>query len=250
MRVDYDQIAATYDHHRSGGGPGLDALAAAARSCGGGRFLELGAGTGNNTRALLERVPGCVVALEPSREMAAQGRAKGLDARWVRGVGERLPLADGAFDFVYGAYMLHYIRDLAALFGECRRVLRPGGRAAFITVPTDFIEEHPLRGYFPSIPRVDLARFQPLDAVADAMVAAGFRDVTVTVETSPPHPVDAAYVRKVEGRIISTFELLPPGEFEAGLARLKADLARGTLDVAVHRAAATVSGRREAVETP
>ncbi len=242
MDVDYDQISETYDDHRHGGGPCMEALVAAARASGGDCVLELGAGTGNNTAALLDRFPCRLIALEPSRGMAARGRAKGLPVYWLRGVGECIPLANGSVDFIFGAYMLHYIRDLNALFSECRRVLR-GGRAVFVTVPRRFIANHPLRGYFPSLPEVDLARFQPVETVVRAMEEAGFVMVTATVEASPPRPVDAAYVRKIAGKLISTYELLPPGEFESGLKRLKADLARpGKPAVTVHREAVAIAG--------
>lgn len=38
--------------------------------------------------------------------------------------------ADGSFDVVYGANMLHHV-DIAGCLSEVHRVLRPGGRAAF-----------------------------------------------------------------------------------------------------------------------
>jgi len=140
--------------------------------------------------------------------------------------------------------MLHYITDLETVFRECHRVLR-GGSAAFVTAPERFIENHPMRGYFPSLPAVDLARFQPVDTVARAMRSAGFRQVTATIASDEPRRIDAEYVRKIEGRIISTYELLPAGEFEEGLRRLKADVARqGTLNTMVYREAATIQGNR------
>ena len=46
----------------------------------------------------------------------------------VRSRGETLPFASERFDFVSLAYGLRHMNDLNALFGECYRVLRPGGR--------------------------------------------------------------------------------------------------------------------------
>jgi SAM-dependent methyltransferase len=43
---------------------------------------------------------------------------------------EKLPFADGSFDVVYGANVLHH-SDLRAALAEVRRVLKPGGRACF-----------------------------------------------------------------------------------------------------------------------
>ncbi|MFZ5802126.1 MAG: class I SAM-dependent methyltransferase [Candidatus Omnitrophota bacterium] len=40
----------------------------------------------------------------------------------------RLPFADGAFDLIFSHSVIHHCKDLATLFREFRRVLRPGGR--------------------------------------------------------------------------------------------------------------------------
>jgi SAM-dependent methyltransferase len=42
--------------------------------------------------------------------------------------GTHFPVADSSFDGVLFCYVLHHAQDLAALFAEVRRVLRPGGR--------------------------------------------------------------------------------------------------------------------------
>jgi SAM-dependent methyltransferase len=47
----------------------------------------------------------------------------------------------GRFDAVVGFFMLHHIRDLAGCFAGVARLLRPGGRAAFV-------EPNPLNGLY------------------------------------------------------------------------------------------------------
>ena len=54
---------------------------------------------------------------------------------------------------------------------------------------------------------------------------AGFGRTRVGNYKAPPQPIDEAYVRKVSAKFTSTYELIPPKEFEAGLGRLKADVA-------------------------
>jgi SAM-dependent methyltransferase len=44
---------------------------------------------------------------------------------------EALELADGSFDVVYGAGVLHHL-ELRSGFGEIARVLKPQGRAVFV----------------------------------------------------------------------------------------------------------------------
>lgn len=225
MHVDYDRIAHRYDRHRAGGGPYLGVLARLAREAAAGTVLELGAGTGNNTAAFLEAHPCQLSALDPSRRMLARARMKGVAAHWVQGRAEALPFAPGAFGFVFGCYMLHYVRCLRELAAECARILRTGA-VAFVTAPHAFIQSHPMNVYFPSFAAIDLARFPAARVVAQALAEAGFSDGGHTVLRASPEHIDRAYAERVRNRYISTYDLIPADEFEAGLARLDADLAR------------------------
>ena len=49
-------------------------------------------------------------------------------------MGERLPFADGQFDFISMGYGLRHVADLGSLFREFRRVLRPGGVACALEI--------------------------------------------------------------------------------------------------------------------
>jgi ubiquinone/menaquinone biosynthesis C-methylase UbiE len=242
MGIDYNRLSSTYDTHRCGGGPYMETLARLAREAPPGRTLELGAGTGNNTAALTQRAARPVIALEQAAGMLAKGRAKNLPARWIQGDAMQLPFTDNAFTFIYATYMLHHIADLRALFRECRRVLEKGC-AAFVTVPETFIAKHPMNTYFPSFARIDLARFQPVAEVEAALRDTGFREVQSTIEVSPPRKINAEYAARIEGRFISTYDLIPEKEFMEGLRRLKADIAaNGALDFPIAREAVTVRG--------
>jgi ubiquinone/menaquinone biosynthesis C-methylase UbiE len=46
---------------------------------------------------------------------------------------ERLPFADGQFDFVCTEYMLEHAQDPGAIFREAYRVLAPGGTILLVT---------------------------------------------------------------------------------------------------------------------
>lgn len=242
MFVDYDQIGPTYDTHRHGGGPYFSKLVQLARDTPGKRVLEIGAGTGNNAGLMASALSTTLVALEQSRGMLTQGAGKGLPARWVRGRGQCLPFRDGHFDFLFACYVLHHIPDLNIFFGECHRVLRAGA-AAFVTVPEDFIARHPMNTYFPSFAKIDHARFQPIGDVIAALENVGFEIVSSVTTLAPPCPIDDTFVAKVEGRYISTYDLIPPAEFAQGLKRLKQDVGRlGALAEPMIREATVVWG--------
>jgi len=206
-------------------------------------MLELAPGTGNNTVAFCEDLGCDLVAVEVSSGMIARARDKGTPGVWLRGSALHLPLADGQFDFITATYLLHHVpTDLPRLFGECRRVLRRGC-AAFVTVPHGFITSHPINAYFPSFAAVDLARFPDLGVVESALRDAGFGEVGSHTTVDAPKPIDARYVEKVAAQFISTYALLPPDEFEAGVARLRSDVAaHGELATPVAREASVVWG--------
>jgi len=231
MNVDYDHIATRYDSHRHGGGPYLKRIASLAAESRAEVVLEIGAGTGLNTRAFLDVHPCTLIALERSSGMLAKALPKGVPAHWLQGSALELPFAAESVSFIFGVYVIHHLRDLTAAFRECARVLR-GGCAAFITAPADFIDRHPMNRYFPSFAKVDRARFQPVKDVEEAFRKAGFASVHTERFIDAPRPIDAVYVERVANRFISTYDLLPSDEFDEGVRRLRADVAHtGRLDI-------------------
>lgn len=231
MNVDYDRISTRYDSHRRGGGPYLRRLAALAGERKTTTALEIGAGTGLNTQAFLAAYPCTLIALERSSGMLAKARTKDIPAHWLQGSALDLPIAAESVSFVFGVYVLHHLPELGSVFRECARVLRDGC-AAFVTASTDFIEGHPMNRYFPSFATVDRARFQPIETVMESFCRAGFTAVDTEHFIDAPRPIDVLYVERVANRFISTYDLIPPDEFEEGVRRLRADVARtGRLDV-------------------
>lgn len=74
-----------------------------------GRVLELGIGTGETARRLLERNPEAeVTGLDSSTEMAFRARELGIDVRLAR---MEDPLPDGPWDLVISVLSVHHLRD-------------------------------------------------------------------------------------------------------------------------------------------
>lgn len=103
-------------------------------------FLDVASGTGLMIKAALELGldPKSITGVDPSRGMLEENR-RHYPVTLLEGRGESLPCPDAAFDFVCMGYALRHVEDLNALFGEFRRVLRPGGRVLIleITRPTN-----------------------------------------------------------------------------------------------------------------
>jgi demethylmenaquinone methyltransferase/2-methoxy-6-polyprenyl-1,4-benzoquinol methylase len=172
----------------------VDALAAAP----GGTIVDLACGTGDLCRDLATRgyAP---VGIDFSAGMLAAAR---IDVPLVRGDGAALPVATGSIDGITCGFALRNFVDLDAVFGECARVLRPGGRFAALdaTVPTNPVLRAGnavwFRGAVPLLGRVvahdaEAYRYLPKSTaylpsapeLAERMRAAGFRDLRHTTLT-------------------------------------------------------------------
>lgn len=137
----FDELAAGYDADGSHADV-ADRLVALAAACFADRepkvVLDAGTGTGAAARAALATFPGALVtAVDISAAMIDRARAitdqeAGDRISWLCAPAVPFPAADGSADLVLCASALHFL-GLAAL-DDWRRVLRPGGLAAF-TLP-------------------------------------------------------------------------------------------------------------------
>ena len=98
--------------------------------------LDFGCGTGGTMRRLLDRNANVMgFDLAYSRlELAQEWHGIAMDpvgGYLVQASAELLPFARASFDFVIGKQILHHL-DLDLAASEVKRVLRPGGRAAFL----------------------------------------------------------------------------------------------------------------------
>lgn len=89
------------------------------------RVVDLGAGTGKLTRALVG-LAASVVAVEPDPQMRRVLREQVPAAVVREGTGERIPLGDGEADAVVAGQAWHWV-DPDRGAAEVARVLRPGG---------------------------------------------------------------------------------------------------------------------------
>jgi tRNA (cmo5U34)-methyltransferase len=104
-------------------------------------ILELGVGTGETARRVLERHTGAdLVAIDGNREMVEVARAAlpGAEVR-LGNLEDELPA--GKFDLVVSALVVHHLRSSAKsdLFKRVAARLRPGGRFVLgdVVVPED-----------------------------------------------------------------------------------------------------------------
>jgi len=99
------------------------------------RLLDVATGTGLVARSAMPMVagPADVIGLDPSAGMLREAR-KTLMSPLVQGRAEALPFAADRFDMLTMGYALRHVTDLEVTFGECLRVLKPGGRLLILEV--------------------------------------------------------------------------------------------------------------------
>lgn len=127
----YDRWAARYDADRNATRD-LDTavLRRSSLRVRGRDVLELGAGTGKNTRWLADEARH-LVAIDFSAGMLAEARrnVRASNVQFVQhDVSEVWPVATGSIDVIVGNLILEHVRDLAPVIAECARVLRAGGQ--------------------------------------------------------------------------------------------------------------------------
>ncbi len=168
-------------------------LIAAAEIAPGQEVLDLASGIGEPALTTARRVApgGRVTATDLVPEMLAGAKRRAAEAgidnmRFEIADMEALPFDDAAFDRVMCRFGIMFCPRADRALAEARRVLRPGGRAAFMVwgpredntlfdvvqrVAPDFVPAPPFAGELTPF------RFGVAGSLADAMRAAGFAEV-------------------------------------------------------------------------
>jgi SAM-dependent methyltransferase len=253
-RVNYDQIAPTYDrrfvHDRTEGiGQALLDLAQRLNAS---RILEVGCGT-CHWLAQMHRLSSELYGLDLSTGMLnqAQGRRTGIGL--VNGYARQLPFESGMFDLVLCVKAIHHFQDSRGFVSETARVLRRGGALAVVgSNPHGRRESWFVYHYFDGVYQTDLMRFPTWKTVREWMFEDGFEDIEWR---EVERILDPKYGRSVfddpflKKNSCSQLALLTDEVYQVGLERIEADLAeaeaRGeTLVFATDILTAMLAGRK------
>jgi SAM-dependent methyltransferase len=235
-KIDYDQHAQEYSRHRRAY-PGLvEHLASLVPA--GGVVVEVGCGTANHLRGVVELVTdtapgglGAAIGLDPypaMLEIAASANRADRPVHYVRGTADDLSALDiepGSADLIFSVDMVHYLDDPIVFIDQAWTYLTPGGSFCTATDSEWIIRNRlPMTEYFPGTIPIELGRHH---AIADLQRIArqrGFIDVADRLFGEEATLTDATRFRD---KANSVMHLLPEEEWRAGLARLEADLTRG-----------------------
>lgn len=187
----FASVAADYELGRPEYSPAVvGALAAELGLAPGARVLDLAAGTGKLTRALLAAGLD-VVAVEPQASLREVLAVNVGAERVLEGLAEAIPLSDASVAAVTVADAFHWF-DHASALAEIRRVLRPGGGLAVLATVPDWSGAswaHELGTLIqrtrPEHPHFDGPPWR------DAVRAAGAWSEPREIHVSTPQPADA-----------------------------------------------------------
>lgn len=228
---DYSRQAERYDETRSASPSVLRPLREALEGAPGRRVADIGGGTGNYAVAL-KREGWEPVVVDRSVEMLTRAAAKGLET--VEADAQCLPFDDEMFDAAIMISMLHHVEDRTAALAEARRILRAGGRLALMGFTGEDAATLWILDYFPSSRPWMEATHPPRAAILDEIPGARlvpfeFKDMQdaslAAISADPEQVLNAA-----ERGETSYFERMRrdhPNELQAGLERLRHDIATG-----------------------
>jgi ubiquinone/menaquinone biosynthesis C-methylase UbiE len=173
-----------------------------------GVVLELAAGTGAVTRALLKALAPAVrvIATDLNEAMLRQGEthANGASVTWQQADAQKLPFEDATVDAVVCQFGVMFMPDKLLAYREAWRVLRPGGRYVFNVWGSlqdnemSDVVTRAVASVFPQDPPRFFARtpfgYHDADVIRSELASAGFADIEIETVDKVSRAPSAAHV--------------------------------------------------------
>jgi SAM-dependent methyltransferase len=220
----FGRVAASYDELRPADANWWDLFELLVKEgdLRGRRVLDVGCGTGRLAAALAERESCKVWGVDRSAEMLEVARARAPEGVGLKqGLAEDLPFKDAWFERGVAQLSLHHW-DRPRAFAELRRVVT--GRIALATFDPTHFGGFWLNTFFPSIERIDRARFPDGATLERELRAAGFPELRLVRLSRQTEVSREQALAKIHGHHISTFDLLDEDEIAEGTARAEREL--------------------------
>jgi SAM-dependent methyltransferase len=226
QRVNYDEIAESYDAHpfrKKEVDPDLLAFLKDRPETGPPAILDIGCGTG--AQLVADRAHGVaarMAGLDRFRGMLRQACRKSTDIHWIHGDGAALPFRDESFDFITNQYSFHHVQNKPSMIAEVFRILRPRGRFVMSNITPRDMPGWTLYRFFPTAWEKDLRDFLPKEEIEGLLKDTGFQNVQVRLQRRTWETPLRTFVESARQRIhVSQLITIPDADYRAGLARVE-----------------------------
>jgi SAM-dependent methyltransferase len=206
----------------------------------GGRYLEVGAGTGTDAAQLAADTGATVVAVDRAHIMLATARDRGVPYV-VAADAHQLPFADHRFDGVWADRVLQHLTDPEHAIGELIRVTTPAGRLVmadpdYDTQVLDLVDQQLARRVLRFRADRMLRHGTLAHRHADLLSARGLTGVQVEARTlvvRDPHAVDNVMGLRTWAQTAYRQGVLTHAEVRAWTSQLDQAVAEGRFTYAV-----------------
>ena len=231
----YNEIGKNYSKYRRADYRLVDAIVGLLDLSRGGVIADIGAGTGNYSRALAKR-GFRIKALEPSDVMWDQAE-RDKNVEWISGTAEDIPLEADSVDGAVLIFSFHHFKNPGRCIEEIDRITNDGPILIYTFDPRE-IERPWISEYFPSIWDDAFKYFPPIKEVCGMIEGVTNHRVTSHRFELPHDFIDYSqmagwrrpqiYLDPTIRSCMSGFALADPKIVEGGVLRLRDDLESGT----------------------
>ena len=231
----YNNIGQNYNKYRRADPRITKTIAGLLNLPAGATVADIGAGTGNYSRALADAGYN-IVAIEPSDTMMAQATPH-PNVQWAYGIAENIPLADASVDGVVALFSIHHFSSRQNAMAEMTRICKSGPVLIFTFEPRVTAEVW-IKDYFPGMWQEIIDTFPPIEQVEKILKITTAREVK-NITFPLPHDLEdhfltsgwrrpEIYLDEEIRRGISSFALGDQEEIAQGLYKLQSDIDNGT----------------------
>lgn len=185
------------------------------------KVLDFGCGTGNYIKAICTYTNYHIYGVEPCKEMIQYAKKQNPNVMIKSGNHLSIPYPDNFFEYVYMTNVIHQIPDIAVMYKEIYRVLKPNGILCICTENyRQLLSKYWIR-YFPSIIVKDLKRFPSISSLKRMAKQQNFGILKVSFigEKKWSH-ITKFLLSQVQERSMSVLNLISDNEYKNGTKKI------------------------------
>lgn len=224
--IDYEKAARSYDDVRTGNVEMMEILVDILSPHSGSLVLDVGCGTGNNTRLFAQLTRTQIVGLDLSHEMLRKAASKLSDSTLIRGEASALPFRNETFEYAFMTEVIHHLPKKNLAVTNLQDIMKSRGRICIVTQSHKQIEERMTSRFFPSTMTVDQKRYPRIYALKQLLSEVGFKGVRSRERKLSPIEQSSDFLECVEKKGYSMLRKISASEYESGLRKIRQTLNR------------------------